>query len=98
MSISSLAKVSNVLSSAKQQMDQTARPDEPTDIVLRVLRDGRVPLSELSERTRLSPDVCVEAVEKLRSRELVEVVEITTPDKRRYVQLTSAGYATFFVS
>ena len=95
MSISSLAKVSNVLSSAKEQ---TVRPDEPTDIVLRVLRDGRVPLSELSERTKLSPDACVEAVEKLRDRELVEVVEVTTPDKRRYVQLTSAGYATFLIS
>jgi DNA-binding MarR family transcriptional regulator len=93
MSISSLAKVSNILSSSARE--QVVRQDEPTDIVLRALRDGRIPLSELTERTRLSPSACLDAVERLRARELVEVVEVPEMENRRYIQLTPAGYASF---
>jgi DNA-binding MarR family transcriptional regulator len=93
MSISSLAKFNNVLSSAKEQ---TTRPEEPTEIVMRVLREHRrIPLSELTERTKLSPSACLEAVERLRARELVEVVEVPELENRRYIQLTPAGYASF---
>lgn len=91
MSSSSVANTNVVLSSIR---DQDAL--SPSDTVLRALRDRkRVALPELTAITGLSPAVCYETVESLRSQELVEIVEVAERDQRLYIQLTSRGYATF---
>jgi DNA-binding GntR family transcriptional regulator len=92
MSNAGVANINNVLANVK---DQAAPSLAPTDAVLRVLRERkRVALPELAAIANLSPTVCFEAVERLRSQELVEIVQLPESEQF-YIQLTSAGYATF---
>lgn len=91
-SISSLAKFSNALGSAK---DETAKLDDPTDLVLKLLRGGMVPVSDLADQTKLSNEVLLDTIEKLRAVEKIEILEIPSAANRKFVRLTPAGYSSF---
>ena len=102
MSSSSLAKFSNVLGSVSSRSGsgapregarEPASPPAPADVILNLLRDGMIPVSDLPERTQLADAVILDGVERLRAREMVEIIEVSEAGDRKFIRLTPRGYA-----
>jgi hypothetical protein len=103
MSISSLAKFSNVLGSvSSRERDKLAGATQaaesssgPTDVILSVVRRGKgmIPVSDLPEQTKLENAVILDAVERLRAAEQVEIIEVPEAGGRKFIRLTPRGYA-----
>jgi len=96
-SSSSLAKFSNILGSVQTGGSQNVvQPIDPGTTILRLCLDNRmVPVSDLPELSRLSNDEILATVEKLRSRQQVEIVELPDQPGRKFIRLTKAGYDFF---
>lgn len=95
-SSSTIGNISNVLGNAQSsERPEGPRLDDPTMVILKHLLSGMIPVSDLPDLTRLSPSECLAAVEKLRSRQQVEIVEVPDQENRKFIRLTKAGYAVF---
>jgi DNA-binding MarR family transcriptional regulator len=96
MSNSSLAKFGNVLGNVSSRGSAPATresaPPTPMDVILKLLRDGMIPVSDLPDRTQLTSDVILDGVERLRAREMVEIVEVEEAGGRKFIRLTPRGY------
>jgi len=69
----------NLVGSASQPPQE---PEAPEAVILRVLRDGIMPLSALAAKTNLPLDSIVAAVNQLLERRKVEVLEQTGGDQK----------------
>jgi hypothetical protein len=94
-SSSSNANFSNLLGSIPGHERQPRELDDPATRILKVLLKGMVPVSDLAELTQLTPDACFEGIEKLRSRDQAEIVEVPDQGRRKFARLTTRGYAFF---
>jgi hypothetical protein len=98
-SSSSIAKFSNLLGSVRESTPDTpgAQPasDNPEMVILKLLLKGMIPVSDLVDLTQLPADVCLATVERLRSRQQVEIVEVPEQGDRKFIRLTKFGYSIF---
>ena len=98
-SSSSIAKFSNLLGSVRESAPDTpsAQPasDSPEMVILKLLLKGMIPVSDLVDLTQLPAEVCLATVERLRSRQQVEIVEVPDQGDRKFIRLTKSGYAIF---
>jgi hypothetical protein len=58
----------------------------PEEVILRLLRDGIMPLSALAAKTNLSPAAIVDAVNGLVERRKVEILE-QTGGEQKFIRL-----------
>ena len=56
-------------------------------MVLRALRDGVMPLSDLVSKTNLSRDAIVESVNRLLERHQVEILDQEDGEGRKFIRL-----------
>jgi hypothetical protein len=92
---SSIANISNVLGAVSERASEAPQSDDPTMVILKQLLSGMIPVSDLPDLTKLSAAECLAAVERLRSRQQVEIVEVPDQANRKFIRLTKAGYAVF---
>jgi len=92
---STIANISNVLGNITERAPEAPKSDDPTMVILKQLLSGMIPVSDLPDLTKLSAAECLAVVERLRSRQQVEIVEIPDQANRKFIRLTKAGYAVF---
>lgn len=84
-----LSNFLSILQAGRQ--GQRVAPQNPMQAVLEALRRSQsIPLTDVVKATALRPEDALEAIEKLRAENLVEVVEAKGT---RLLRLTPAGYA-----
>jgi biotin operon repressor len=91
MSMTSIVQTTNfniLLNSFKST--PVSEADSPDAIILRVLRRGIMPLADLAAKTDLSRDAIVEAVNRLRERRQVEILDQASEgDQRKFIRLAA---------
>ncbi len=76
----------NAVKSASQPQGESGSPDA---IILRVLRDGIMPLADLVAKTNLSRDAIVESVNRLRERRQVEILDQAAGGEQKFIRLAA---------